>query len=261
MRLDKALHVWGIAPSRSKAQELIRAGHVERLQKVEWQKCLDAHLEVDVDIDRSNFRLTDSTTLKFVSRGGLKLEGALDHLGISVKGLNVLDVGLSTGGFTDCLLQKGARSIVGVDVGHGQLADKLKGHPQLVSLEGVNARELASHPDMQAFKAAPFDLIVIDVSFISLSLILSELPPFLARPHGQVLALIKPQFELSPAEVGRSGVVVRPEAHQAAIARVIAVAVGAGFEVLKIIPSPISGTDGNQEFFVHLIVGVNGGIR
>ncbi len=180
----------------------------------------------------------------YVGRGGIKLEGALRHFEISVAGLTALDVGASTGGFTDCLLQKGARKVYAIDVGHGQLAWKIRNDPRVVVREKLNARFLtrAVFPD-------PIDLAVADVSFISLTLILPNVFE-LVTPNGMVLALIKPQFELQAADVGKGGIVRDPELHEKAQEKIRAFVLAAGHIVEGIVPSQIAGTDGNLEFFI-----------
>ena len=191
--------------------------------------------------------------------GGLKLEGALRCAGLNVTGWRCLDVGQSTGGFTDCLLQHGAASVLGVDVGRGQLHPSLRNNARVLALEGINARSLTPAsllralancaPDLQAFDPA-FDLVTGDVSFISLTLVLPALVPLLA-PGGQVLLLVKPQFELQPGQVGKGGI-VRDAALYAEVAQRIRTAAQAqGLQVQGWFDSPITGGDGNREFFMH----------
>lgn len=180
---------------------------------------------------------------KYVGRGALKLEGALDHFQIDVAGKIALDIGASTGGFTDCLRQRGAARVYAVDVGQGQLDWKLRSDPRVIVLEKVNARFLSPNqiPD-------PIDICVIDVSFISLTLILPNAFD-LVNPNGVILALIKPQFELERGEVGRGGVVRKPELHQKAQDKIVAFVNRFGHSLIGIVPAAITGTDGNQEFF------------
>jgi 23S rRNA (cytidine1920-2'-O)/16S rRNA (cytidine1409-2'-O)-methyltransferase len=173
---------------------------------------------------------------RYVGRGGLKLEGALRHFGISPAGLTALDIGASTGGFTDCLLQQGAKKVYAIDVGHGQLAWKIRSDPRVVVREKLNARFLG-----RADVPEPVDLCVIDVSFISLTLILPNAFE-LVTPNGMILALIKPQFELQASDVGRGGIVRDAVLHEKAQAKIRDFVLEA--------PSGITGTDGNQEFFI-----------
>jgi 23S rRNA (cytidine1920-2'-O)/16S rRNA (cytidine1409-2'-O)-methyltransferase len=182
----------------------------------------------------------------YVSRGGVKLAQALDDFRIDPAGRRALDVGASTGGFTDVLLQRGATRVIALDVGHGQLHWRLRNDPRVDVHEGVNARALTASD-----VSHPVELVTIDVSFISLAHILPALPPFLV-PGADVVALVKPQFEAGREEVGRHGVVTDPAVHDAVIARVTADATAAGFERLAMAPSAIRGATGNQEFFLHL---------
>ncbi len=180
---------------------------------------------------------------RYVSRGALKLEGALDSFNINVEGKIALDVGASTGGFTDCLLQRGARRVYAVDVGHGQLNWKLRNNPRVIVLEKVNARHL-SHQHVPEL----VDLAVVDVSFISLTLVLPRVLNLLI-PSGVILALIKPQFELSPREVGKGGIVRNPDLHRKAQDKIVSFVKEWGCTIAGIVPSVIKGIDGNQEFF------------
>jgi 23S rRNA (cytidine1920-2'-O)/16S rRNA (cytidine1409-2'-O)-methyltransferase len=173
------------------------------------------------------------------------MEGALKQSGLQVKGFRVLDVGLSTGGFTDCLLQHGAISVTGLDVGHNQTHHKIKSDARVTVHEGVNARAIP-----RELLPEPFDLVVIDVSFISLSLILPEAFKFL-RPAGYLLALIKPQFEVERKDVGKGGIVKDPLLHEQVQAKILRICEGLGLLDLLIFQSPIEGTDGNKEFFIY----------
>jgi len=182
----------------------------------------------------------------YVSRGGVKLAHALDDFAINPSGKRALDVGASTGGFTDVLLQRGASSVIALDVGHGQLDWKLRTDPRVDVRDGVNARRLTT-----ADVPHPVDLVVIDVSFISLGHILPALPSFLAD-GADVVALVKPQFEAGREQVGKHGLVTDPAVHEAVIARVTAQAEAAGLTRIAMAPSAITGATGNQEFFLHL---------
>jgi 23S rRNA (cytidine1920-2'-O)/16S rRNA (cytidine1409-2'-O)-methyltransferase len=181
---------------------------------------------------------------RFVGRGGLKLEGALDFFGIDVRDQTAVDIGASTGGFTDCLLQRGARKVFAIDVGYGQLAWKIRNDPRVVVFEKTNARLI--EPSLIGEAA---NICVIDVSFISLTLILPNAFQ-LITPSGVVLALIKPQFELERAEVSRGGVIRDPSLHEKAQGKIVSFVEAGGNEVVGLSPSQIAGADGNQEFFI-----------
>jgi 23S rRNA (cytidine1920-2'-O)/16S rRNA (cytidine1409-2'-O)-methyltransferase len=299
VRADQLLLQRGIASSRSQAQRLIASG-------VRWHAGGDGHagtphaawkaigknsdeLPLDAVIE-----LLDASEAKYVSRGGLKLEGALKASGVLVQGKTCLDVGQSTGGFTDCLLQHGASQVVGVDVGSGQLHPSLRVHPQVVALEHVNARELNAtllianysiystacgqfdDDDLKVdavksaggpapndttlmdpaplaasqFDATQFDLIVGDLSFISQTLVLPALAPLL-KPGGDLLFLVKPQFELQPGQVGKGGIVKDPALYKIVEQRIRDCCTGLGLHVVAWLDSPITGGDGNREFFIH----------
>lgn len=183
---------------------------------------------------------------RFVSRGGVKLAGALDRFEIDVSAVRALDVGASTGGFTDCLLQRGAASVTAVDVGYGQLAWSLRTDPRVRVLERTNVR--TATPEVLE---GPYDLVVIDVSFISLTKVLPAVLPCLA-PAGQVLALVKPQFEAGKGRVGKKGVVRDPEVHREVLESVVAAATAAGWVVRGLSWSPVKGPEGNIEFWIWL---------
>jgi 23S rRNA (cytidine1920-2'-O)/16S rRNA (cytidine1409-2'-O)-methyltransferase len=234
-RLDKVLVDRAIYTTREQAQRAVMAGEV----RIGEQIADKPSLLVDPDIS-----IATAEAPRFVGRGGLKLEGALDFFGIQVRDAIALDIGASTGGFTDCLLQRGAAKVYAIDVGYGQLAWKIRIDPRVTVLEKTNARNLSS-----ALISQPVDLCVIDVSFISLTLILPNAFQ-LITPNGIVLALIKPQFELSRGDVGRGGIVREPALHKKAQDKVAGFVEKLGYRVVGITPSPITGTDGNQEFFV-----------
>jgi 23S rRNA (cytidine1920-2'-O)/16S rRNA (cytidine1409-2'-O)-methyltransferase len=234
-RLDKVLVDRAIYPTRERAQRAVMAGEV----KIGEQIADKPSLLVDPDIS-----IATAEAPRFVGRGGLKLEGALDFFGIQVRDAIALDIGASTGGFTDCLLQRGAAKVYALDVGYGQLAWKIRTDPRVIVFEKTNARTLSS-----ALINQPIDLCVIDVSFISLTLILPNAFQ-LITPNGIVLALIKPQFELSRRDVGRGGIVREPALHKKAQDKITGFLEKLGYRVVGITPSPITGTDGNQEFFV-----------
>ncbi|KAF0221175.1 MAG: hypothetical protein FD174_673 [Geobacteraceae bacterium] len=237
-RLDKILVDRGLVQSRERARALIMAGTVVVTDHVADK----AGMMVPLD---SEIRLKGEV-LPFVSRGGLKLQKALDEFAIDVTGFAVLDVGASTGGFTDCLLQRGARKIFAVDVGYGQLAWKLRQDERVVNLEKTNIRFLT--PDK--LPEIP-DMAVIDASFISLDKVLPNTIR-LIRDDGVVVALIKPQFEVGRGEVGKGGVVRDEAKHQAVVASIRALAESLGLTVEGVTESPIRGPKGNREFLIYL---------
>lgn len=240
-RLDVLLVDRGLAASRERARALILAGQVTVDGQVESKAGTAVAIASTVALQQPDH--------PYVSRGGVKLAHALDTFGIDPTGRRVLDVGASTGGFTDVLLQRGAASVIALDVGHGQLDWRLRNHPQVIVREGVNARTLTSD-------AVPHSvtLVTIDVAFISLTYILPSLPGFLAPP-ADVVALVKPQFEAGRDEVGKHGLVSDPAVHEAVIARVTQTADTLGYVRLAMTPSPITGATGNREFFLHLRYG------
>ena len=201
----------------------------------------------------AQLELVDTAEVRYVSRGGLKLEGALRASGVDAKGKRCLDVGQSTGGFTDCLLQHGAAQVVGVDVGHGQLNARLAGDARVLAVEKVNARALSAQDLVAAGDSGePFDLIVGDLSFISLTLVLPALAPLLA-PAGELLMLVKPQFELQPGQIGKGGIVRDAALYAQVEHRMREVCTALGFVVAGWHDSAIVGGDGNREFFVHAV--------
>lgn len=245
MRADQLLVAQGLAPTRSVAQRLIGRSAAEWASPTGWTLLKKAGEDLP---ETAQLRVTDDAETRYVSRGGLKLEGALKHTGLDVAGHTVLDVGQSTGGFTDCLLAHGAQRVVGVDVGHGQLHARLRSHPHVTALEGTHVREL------QALRPhAPtggFTVIVGDLSFISMVGSLPELLPWL-EVHGHLLVLIKPQFELGPQALGKGGLVKDESAFPALEARVRLACTALGLKVLDYFDSSITGGDGNREFFLH----------
>lgn len=327
MRADQFLVDAGLAASRSQAQRLVASGVEWRLSEVSpWNKVAKNGDDIP---DGCEVRLLDAAEARYVSRGGLKLEGALKLAGLSVQGLQCLDVGQSTGGFTHCLLEQGARYVVGVDVGHDQLHGKLRADPRVACLEGLNARAITPaslveawdealsevveeeednetepeapyawmrnggevaddyddsddvkehevedfkaqraarakaqaegtlpvqrrrQPELADVQTTPvFDLIVGDLSFISLTLVLPALVPLLA-PQGQLLMLVKPQFELQPGQVGKGGIVRDPALYALVEQRLRDACAALGLQVRGWFDSPIAGGDGNREFFIH----------
>lgn len=258
MRADQLLVERGLAASRSQAQRLIAAG-VQWFDGAGWKRVGKSGDEVP---QAARVELLDTAESRYVSRGGLKLEGALRAAGLDVTGWTCLDVGQSTGGFTDCLLQHGAARVTGVDVGHGQLHPKLRADARVTALEKLNARELTARQVGDGF-----DLVTGDLSFISLTLVLPALVPLLkagvpsatqptgpgaSQPAGgHLLMLAKPQFELQPGQVGKGGVVRDPALHAAVERRLRDACAALGLVVKGWYDSPIAGGDGNREFFLH----------
>ena len=290
MRADQLLVERGLAASRSQAVRLIAGGLRWRDAggQGDWRAVGKNRDDLP---ETAELELLDVAESRYVSRGGLKLEGALAATGVEARGLRCLDVGQSTGGFTDCLLRHGAAHVVGVDVGHGQLHPRLRADARVTAVERVNARALtaidlmATHPDGAGAEGAlelnfepRFDLVVGDLSFISLTLVLPALVPFLARgtatigpgmrppppggvahaaggppgPRGgSLLLLVKPQFELQPGQVGKGGIVRDPALHALVERRLRDACAALGLTVLHWLASPIAGGDGNREFFIH----------
>ena len=246
MRADQLLVQQGLAPSRSAAQRLIEAGAVRWLSPEGWIVPRKSGEELP---EGCEIEVTDDAELRFVSRGGLKLDGALAHCGIDVTGMTCLDVGQSTGGFTDVLLQRGAARVVGIDVGHGQLHAKLRGDPRVSVFERVNARLL----DARILPLQRYDLVVGDLSFISLTLVLPTLAPLVAAPGGQLLMLVKPQFELQPGDIGKGGLVRSDTAYARVEQRLRHACASSGLIVTAWFDSPIAGGDGNREFFIRAV--------
>jgi 23S rRNA (cytidine1920-2'-O)/16S rRNA (cytidine1409-2'-O)-methyltransferase len=264
MRADQLLVERGMAASRSQAVRLIAGG-------LRWRDAGSSDAWRDVVKNRDDLPesaeldLVDGAEARYVSRGGLKLEGALKTAGIDATGLQCLDIGQSTGGFTDCLLQHGAAKVVGVDVGHGQLHAKLREDERVIAVEKVNARALTAvdliassvdaedDPETMEIEFEPrFDLIVGDLSFISLTLVLPAVVPFLAA-DGRMLMLVKPQFELQPGQVGKGGIVRDAAMYPIVEARLREACAALGLRVVQWFDSPIVGGDGNHEFFVHAV--------
>ena len=245
MRADQLLVHKGVAQTRSQAQRLIASGARWRWpQTAPWRAIRKNGDEVpeaaDIDVQSID-------EMRFVSRGGLKLEGALRDAGLSVRGLRCLDVGQSTGGFTDCLLQAGAAHVTGVDVGQGQLHDSIRSDARVTVFEKCNARELsAAHIDPMGHG---FDVVVGDLSFISLTLVLPAIAALL-QPGARVLMLVKPQFELQPGQIGKGGIVRDGALYQEVEQRIRTACQALQLEVVQWLSSPITGGDGNREFFV-----------
>jgi 23S rRNA (cytidine1920-2'-O)/16S rRNA (cytidine1409-2'-O)-methyltransferase len=242
VRLDTLVVARGLAASRERARALILAGGVRVAGRVADKA---GHLVAD-DVE---IALAGSDH-PYVGRGGVKLAHALQAFGIDPTGRLALDIGASTGGFTDVLLRAGAARVVALDVGHGQLDWSLRTDPRVVVLERVNARTLT--PDLLPPDCRAVDLVTIDVSFISLRLVLPAVPP-LVRPGADVVALVKPQFEAGRGQVGKGGLVKDPAVQQAAVEAVADAAVAAGFRRVATTAAAITGATGNQEFFLHLV--------
>ena len=243
MRADQLLVERGLAATRSQAQRLIASG-VRWLDGDDWKRVTKNGDAVPCEAE---LELLDDAEARYVSRGGLKLDGALRSSGIAVSGKTCLDVGQSTGGFTDCLLQHGAAKVTGVDVGHGQLHGRLRSDPRVTVIEKVNARELTAEQ-----VGRNFDLITGDLSFISLTLVLPALAPLL-KPGGDLLMLVKPQFELQPGQIGKNGIVTDASLYAVVERRIRECCARLGLPVRGWHDSVVRGGDGNREFFVHAI--------
>ena len=243
MRADQLLVERGLAATRSQAQRLIAAGVRWRLGQQAW-----AQIEKNGAVlpEGCELLLQDDAETRFVSRGGLKLEGALQQTGLNPQGLVCLDVGQSTGGFTDCLLQHGAAQVWGVDVGHGQLHPRLANDVRVQVIEKVNARAMT--PELLGVPG--FDFIVADLSFISLTLVLPAIAN-LMKPQASALLLIKPQFELQAQDLGKGGVVKNPALYSQVEQRLRQACQTLNLDAVQWLPSPITGGDGNKEFFIH----------
>ena len=247
IRLDKLLVDRGYAASRERAQALIFAGRV----LVEEQR-----------VDKPGSTVSETATLRllgddlrYVSRGGLKLERALAHWGLNIDGLHCADIGASTGGFTDCMLQHGAAQVLAVDTGYGQIAHKLRTDPRVILRERTNARLLKAAELVFSAQSAPIRFIAVDLSFISSTLVLpavlSALVPAGQQWNGTLVSLIKPQFEAGREFVGKGGIVREERGHELAIERVSHAVAGLGGSDLEVIDSPIRGMEGNQEYLLR----------
>jgi len=237
-RLDLAVMEAGLAESRQRAKAMIMEGKI---------LVNDRRVDKPGTLIFKNDRLfLKDNDIPYVSRGGLKLEAALESFDINVQGFSCLDVGASTGGFTDCLLQKGAKIVNAVDVGYGQLAWKLRQDSRVIVIERTNIRYMP-------FNAlpCPVDFITVDVSFISLKIVVPAVMKFMKRA-ATIVALIKPQFEVGKGKVGKGGVVRNPDLHNEVISQLTDFFIDKGFLCKPVIPSPILGPKGNREFFIHL---------
>ena len=241
VRLDTLLHTRGLVDTRTRGRALILAGQV----RVNGHTTTKAGTLVPGDAEVT----LDTPDHPYVGRGGVKLAHALDAFAIDPTGAVALDIGASTGGFSDVLLRRGARTVVALDVGHGQLAWRLRCDPRVVVLERTHIGTVT--PDTLPTDQRQFDIITIDVSFISIRYFLARLPVLL-RPDGDLVALVKPQFEAGRAEVGRGGLVTDPAVHTRVVAAVATTAAEVGLTRAAMTPSPITGAEGNREFFLHL---------
>lgn len=266
MRADQLLVARGLASSRAQAQRIIASGvqwRVDTGGSAAWKAVAKNGDELP---DDAELQMLDMAESRYVSRGGLKLEGALKDSALDVKGKLCLDVGQSTGGFTDCLLRHGAARVVGVDVGHGQLHAMLRSDPRVLCIEQVNARDVQAMRGVAAqaaglvpadgqAAAAPapvFDLVVGDLSFISQTLVLPAVVPLL-KAGGDLLMLVKPQFELQPGQVGKHGIVKDAALLAEVEQRIRACCAGLGLQVLGWFDSTITGGEGSREFFIHAL--------
>jgi 23S rRNA (cytidine1920-2'-O)/16S rRNA (cytidine1409-2'-O)-methyltransferase len=240
----------GLAPTRSAAQRLIESGAVRwrevGVTSAKWALPRKAGEDLPEDCE---LEVTDDAELRYVSRGGLKLEGALKRCGIVVAGKRCLDIGQGTGGFTDLLLQQGAAMVAGIEVGHSQLHAKLRADPRVHSFEGLNARDLAGSDFLAELGVGSFELIVGDVSFITLTHILPTVLQQTAA-GGECLLLVKPQFELQPEFIGKGGIVKDAASHAIVETRIWQACKALGFKVHQYFESGVAGGDGNREFFV-----------
>jgi len=235
LRLDVLLVERGLAPSREKARRLIMAGQVRVDEEIADKPGRQVPAEAALNVDEG---------LPYVSRGGFKLAAALDHFQVDVQGWVVADVGASTGGFSDCLLQRGARRVYAIDVGYGQLAWSLRQDPRVVVMERTNARYLETLPET-------VDLVTLDASFISLKLLLPVATGWFG-PRGRAIPLIKPQFEAGRRQVGKGGVVRDPDTHRQVLTDLLTWATVQGWGLWGLCPSPLRGPAGNVEFLAHL---------
>jgi len=247
MRLDQYIVQMGWSPSRTKAQEMIERGDIRVFVK---GTIVDAKPSLEVD-DTIRVIVVSQELNKYVSRAGLKLESALARTQVSISGKIILDVGQSTGGFSDCLLQSGAEVVIGIDSGHGQLHENIKKHSQVIAFENINARELQNLPVVTShFPDAGFDGIVMDVSFISQKILWPSCLPYL-KASGDFLSLVKPQFEVGIQNLDKNGVVKDENLFTIVKCEIVEGLKNLNMEVIDYFPSVIQGRDGNQEFFVH----------
>lgn len=248
-RLDVGLVEWGFVETRSKAQQLIRSGAVEIQTATGWKSVNEPAFDISSK-NQQQFRVKQSPLLQFVSRGGIKLDSALKLVGLAVDGFRVLDLGQSTGGFTDCVLQNGAKFVIGVEVGSNQLHNKLKSDPRLICFEKLHAADLKESPMFLQMVQQPVDLIVADVSFISLTKVLGPALEYL-KPGGFVLALVKPQFELDRQALNGKGIVKDFGRFLEVEDKIKTFVLDNEIKILDYFQSALVGQDGNQEFFIY----------
>lgn len=249
IRADLLLTEQGLAKSRTQAQHYISDGRVSYKQGETWLSVTKPGLKLSTDCE---LKVIEDESDQYVSRGALKLKGALEHTKLDIHHFQVLDVGQSTGGFTDCALQHGASKVIGVEVGHDQLDQTLRNDPRVTCLEGMNARNLTKSDIEPYFPENGFDLVVMDVSFISQTKILQNLPSLL-KSQGHLITLVKPQFEVGKEFVGKGGIVKDKKRVEQLEKEIKAFVHKLGFEVKCYIESPIKGGDGNKEFLLWAI--------
>lgn len=248
-RLDVLLVEGGAVTSRARAQKLIAAGQVSVAVGGQWKVITKASQSFDAST-ATHVELGEDD--RFVSRGGLKLAGALEKTGLSLQGFTVIDVGQSTGGFTDCALQFGAAKVVGIEVGHNQLVPQLRADPRVVCIEGMNAREMTASLKEHTTDQLGFDAAVMDVSFISQTKILPSLIPLL-KEDGHLISLVKPQFEVGSANIGKGGIVKNASLYPALETSICTLVKSLGMVVTGYFDSPIAGGDGNREFLLYAV--------
>ena len=246
MRADQLLVQRALAPTRSAAQRLIDTGAVRWLGPKGWAVPRKAGEDLP---EACQLEVTDDAELRFASRGGHKLDAALTRCGVVVSAANCLDIGQSTGGFTDALLQRGAARVVGIDVGRAQLAASLMNDARVQCHEGLNARDVTGSAFEQAEPEHSFGIVVADVSFITLTHVLPTVATYLA-PGGHALMLVKPQFELQPADIGKGGLVKSAASYPVVETRIRAACAALALDVRDYFASIVTGVDGNREFFV-----------
>ncbi len=246
-RIDVLLVEKKLAPSRTHAQRIIAARQVSYRQGGVWIDAVKPSLKLPRETE---FAVKKGDLDRYVSRGALKLAGAISTTGLNVTGMTALDVGQSTGGFTDCLLQRGAAKVVGVDVGRDQLAAQLREDPRVICLEGINARALPADLLLSHTAGRGYDLAVMDVSFISQQKILPSLVPLL-KPDGVLISLVKPQFEVGKKGVGKGGLVRDRRLYRDVEVNIRACCQRLGLDVVDYFQSPLKGGDGNREFLIY----------
>ncbi|MDG9667957.1 TlyA family RNA methyltransferase [Hahella sp. CR1] len=245
-RIDKLLVDQGYCRSRNQARELISLGKIMLQVGAGWEAVSKPSQTVLSD---ARIKVLDNELQEYVSRGGLKLAGAITQVGADFQDKTVLDVGQSTGGFTDCALKQGATLVVGVEVGHGQLTPSLRDHPQVRVFEGINAKEIPLSLLELTSNKAGYDFAVMDLSFISQTLVLKSVAALLVD-GGSLISLVKPQFEVGPAGLGKGGIVKNASLYTEVEEKIKMACADAGLRVMDYFPSSITGGDGNREFFV-----------